>query len=198
MTNVQLSRKIGLNTLISWGASVVIVGLTFKILHWRGGEWMIGIGLLVEAFLFGMLGFAAMKDRYETDITPSVPSSSAQDFENLLATNMDSAVIERLRKGFEQFNKTVESVNSVAGSTEYTQKMFAETQQATAEMQLMRKNISELNSAYRAQLESNSADATQKMLAEAHQATAEMVQLRKNLAELNNIYRAQLDAFKKA
>ena len=51
--------KLGINTLISWGASVVIVGLMFKILHWKGGEIMIAVGLITEALLFFALGFKA-------------------------------------------------------------------------------------------------------------------------------------------
>ena len=53
-------KKIGLNTVISWGASIVILGLMFKILHWKGGEWMIGLGLITESILFFILGVAAM------------------------------------------------------------------------------------------------------------------------------------------
>jgi len=47
----------GMHTLINWGATVVIIGLMFKILHFKGGEWMIGIGLAVEALLFFVMGF---------------------------------------------------------------------------------------------------------------------------------------------
>lgn len=44
---------------ISLGASVVILGALFKILHLWGnwGNIMIGIGLGVEAFLFALTGF---------------------------------------------------------------------------------------------------------------------------------------------
>ena len=48
-----------LHTAISWGASVVIVGALFKILHLGGvyGNYMIGLGLGVEACLFFLTGF---------------------------------------------------------------------------------------------------------------------------------------------
>lgn len=157
MSNVQrLSKKIGLNTLISWGASVVIIGLTFKILHWRGGEWMIGLGLLVEACLFFLLGYAAMSDNSGQALT-FVPEETERvtnnKLDDVLATNIDADVLDRLKTGFEKFNKTVESVNSVAGSAETTQKMLVEIEHATIEIQELRKNIAELNNAYRSQLE---------------------------------------------
>jgi gliding motility-associated protein GldL len=49
----------GLHVAISWGASIVIIGALFKILHLGGvyGNYMIGLGLGVEAFLFFLLGF---------------------------------------------------------------------------------------------------------------------------------------------
>ena len=43
-----------LHVAISWGATIVIIGALFKILHLGGvwGNYMIGAGLGVEAFLF--------------------------------------------------------------------------------------------------------------------------------------------------
>lgn len=63
--------KFGINTLINWGATVVITGLMFKILHFKGGEWMIGIGLAVEAVLFFVMGF--IQSEPEPDWTKVYP-----------------------------------------------------------------------------------------------------------------------------
>ncbi|WP_432709044.1 GldL-related protein [Pedobacter sp.] len=43
-----------LHTAVSWGASIVIIGVLFKILHIGGimGNYLIGLGLGVEAILF--------------------------------------------------------------------------------------------------------------------------------------------------
>ena len=41
----------------SWGATVVIVGAMFKILHLPGGSFVIGLGLSVEALLFFIAAF---------------------------------------------------------------------------------------------------------------------------------------------
>ena len=41
----------GINNIVSWGATVVIVGLMFKILHWPGATWFIAGGLSAEAIL---------------------------------------------------------------------------------------------------------------------------------------------------
>lgn len=47
----------GINNIVSWGATVVIIGLLFKIEHWRYDDYFIAIGLGTEAFLFAILGF---------------------------------------------------------------------------------------------------------------------------------------------
>jgi gliding motility-associated protein GldL len=47
----------GINNIVSWGASVVIIGLLFKIQHWPYGGTFISAGLITEAALFFLLGF---------------------------------------------------------------------------------------------------------------------------------------------
>ena len=70
---MAVKRKFGfgINTFINWGATVVIIGLMFKILYLPGGEWMIGIGLAVEALLFFIMGF--MSAEKEVDWTRVYP-----------------------------------------------------------------------------------------------------------------------------
>ena len=47
----------GINNIVSWGATIVIIGLLFKIQHWPYGGLFISLGLGMEAFLFLILGF---------------------------------------------------------------------------------------------------------------------------------------------
>src|SRR5690606_23678132 len=62
-----------INTFINWGATVVIIGLMFKILHFKGGDWMIGVVLAVEALLFFIMGFmSAEKDVDWTRVFPEL------------------------------------------------------------------------------------------------------------------------------
>ncbi len=135
-------KKVGLNSVVSWGASVVIIGLMFKILHWKGGEIFITIGLSAEAILFTILGFAAMavpEDTHAHDDHKDEKKDSG--LEELLASAITPKIIERLSKGFEQFNKTVESVNQIAGSFNVTQNMLKEMETATTDMKKFRDNL---------------------------------------------------------
>jgi gliding motility-associated protein GldL len=64
-------QPIGINNVVSWGATVVIIGLLFKIQHWQYGSTFISIGLITEAFLFLILGF--QKDAKEIDWVRAYP-----------------------------------------------------------------------------------------------------------------------------
>lgn len=49
------SKAYAVNMIYSLGASVVIIGALFKILHWPGASYVLMVGMFTEAFLF-MLG----------------------------------------------------------------------------------------------------------------------------------------------
>src|ERR1035437_6540734 len=138
MSSTQAKKKIGLNTVISWGASVVIIGLMFKILHWPGGELFISVGLLTESFLFFILGFAAMEVK---DVAKDATKDGGSGLHELLSTAITPKVIERLSMGFEQFNKTVASVNQVAGSFGTTEKLIKELETTTTDVKKFRDNM---------------------------------------------------------
>lgn len=61
----------GINNVVSWGATVVIIGLLFKIQHWPYGGFFISLGLGMEAFLFLILGF--QRDTTEIDWRRAYP-----------------------------------------------------------------------------------------------------------------------------
>ena len=138
MSQATGKKKVGLNSVISWGASVVIVGLMFKILHIKGAEVMIAVGLTTEAILFGILGVAAMS---EETATPDAADPKSSGLDELLATTISPAVIQKLGQGFEQFNKTVASVNGIVPAAAVAQTMFKEIEAATADVKKFRDNM---------------------------------------------------------
>lgn len=144
-SNPQAKKKIGLNTVISWGASVVIIGLMFKILHWPGGELFIAVGLMTESFLFFILGIASMTV-VEDPAKPGEHGGSG--LHDLLATSITPKVIERLSMGFEQFNKTVASVNQVAGSFGTTEKFVKELETTTTDVKKFRDNMASVSTGF--------------------------------------------------
>lgn len=140
----------GINTLINWGATVVIIGLMFKILHFKGGEWMIGIGLAVEALLFFVMGFMAADQEVDwtrvypeldEDFAGELPKSSVSAgivapaavgggntaaLDKLLQdAKIDENLIGNLGDGLRTFSDKVASISKVADTTAATDK-FAE------------------------------------------------------------------------
>ena len=57
----------GINNIVSWGATIVIIGLLFKIQHWPYGGTFISAGLITEAALFFLLGFQREKEEDHID-----------------------------------------------------------------------------------------------------------------------------------
>ena len=183
-------KKIGLNTVISWGASVVIIGLMFKILHLGGavGEYMIGLGLLTESILFFILGIAAMTVEEPVDATTG---AKANDINDLLATTITPQVIDRLGKGFQQFNKTVESVNQIANSGPTTQNFIKEIEVATTDVKKFRDNMATASPSFEQftksmQGISQMAAATQGMMKDFEVAGQGMKSFSKNVNEMNS------------
>ena len=97
----------GIDSFISWGASVVIVGLMFKILHWEGGEFLIAVGLITEAALFLLLGFVKT-DEYNDVATDYIVSENKY-------TEMMNIVeeVEQCKKELTKLTKNIEKMNSV-------------------------------------------------------------------------------------
>lgn len=139
-------KKVGLNSVISWGASVVIIGLMFKILHWQGGEYMIAAGLMTEAFLFFILGIASMTVVEEGAGKEGDKGGTA--LHDLLATSITPKVVESLSNGFKQFNNTVASVNQVAGSFNTTQALIKEMENTTNDVKKFRDNMTAVGTGF--------------------------------------------------
>jgi gliding motility-associated protein GldL len=129
--------KIGVNTLISWGASVVIVGLMFKILHWKGGELMIAVGLITEALLFFILGFQAeatdpdwtrVYPELDEDFKGDLPTSSQHSsggqtvaLDKMMAdAKIGPDLIESLGTGLRSFGEKVTAISTIADTASAT------------------------------------------------------------------------------
>ncbi|MBC7398752.1 MAG: gliding motility protein GldL [Mucilaginibacter sp.] len=142
----------GINNVVSWGATVVIIGLLFKIQHLPFGGLFISIGLGAEAILFFILGF--QRDEVEIDWTRAYPEL-AHDFNGELPKSSQKAVgggasttaaldkmleeakigpelIGSLAEGLRTFGDKVNSISKVTDAGEatiaFTQKVKAATQ----------------------------------------------------------------------
>jgi gliding motility-associated protein GldL len=71
----------GINNIVSWDATIVIIGLLFKIQHWQYATVFITLGLGTEAILFFLLGF--QRDVKDVDWSRAYPELN-EDFDGEL------------------------------------------------------------------------------------------------------------------
>jgi len=161
-----------LHTAISLGASIVILGALFKILHIGGvwGNYMIGLGLGVEAFLFALTAFfpptpepawERVYPELNPEFTGELPKASARAvnvpqsapttaaLDNMLRNaNVGPDLIESLGNGLRTFGDKVAAISNVAdassATTEYTNKIKSAMGQSTGEARAYHDQVNKL------------------------------------------------------
>ncbi|MBK0382750.1 gliding motility protein GldL [Pedobacter sp. SD-b] len=144
--------KITLDAIISWGATVVIIGAMFKILHLPGGEMIIGIGLGTEALLFFIMGFVPPhKDPHWEKVYPQlsedfvgnpidmnkpvklneleIKGSAGGGFPDL---KVGDDVVAKIKEGLENFSNKVGAISNSADATIATNEFAANVKTASA------------------------------------------------------------------
>ena len=80
-----------LNFCYSWGASVVILGAMFKILHLPYGNTMLAVGMVTEFFVFFVFGFERPNNDYRwEDVFPVLKSKNPLDRPDFVHTSVSS------------------------------------------------------------------------------------------------------------
>jgi len=178
----------GVNSLISWGASVVIIGLMFKILHYKGGETMIAIGLGTEAFLFFIMGFIK-EDPTEDSIVVVNPQNPQSPVDKLLS-EVDPATIAKLEAGLKNFADKVTAISAAADTAAFSNEFAAKLQSASASFDQLNATVKQLE----ANLSKLDVDAIGTSLQGTSTVQDEVAKLAKNLAALNAVYGNMLTA----
>jgi gliding motility-associated protein GldL len=139
----------GINNIVSWGATIVIIGLMFKILHWPGATYFITGGLSAEAILFLLLGFQReekpidwtraypeLNEEYSGELPKrslsAAPASNTAALDKMLEdAKIGPELISSLGEGLRTFGDKVNSISKVAdageATTAFTQKVKAAT-----------------------------------------------------------------------
>lgn len=142
-----------LHVLISWGASVVIIGAMLKILHKHGGDTWIEAGLITEAALFFLTGFfppgedtpwervyPELSDDYTGELPTAssrgsiaAPAQSTAALDKMLAdAKIGPELIGSLGDGLRNFGTTVSSISKVADAGMATNEFAASIKSASA------------------------------------------------------------------
>lgn len=197
-----------LHVAISWGASIVIIGALFKILHLGGiwGNYMIGLGLGVEAFLFFLTGFFPpapepawdrVYPELSDDFTGELPKattrpvavastgfSSTAALDKMLGdAKIGPELIESLGNGLRTFGDKVAAISNIADASAATSEFTGKVKQASV-------GFDGLNSAFgkaTAQLVEMGETGT-----DAKAYHEQVNNLAKNLSALNAVYELEL------
>ena len=138
-----------IHKLYSWGASVVLVGALFKIIHLPGANQMLTVGLLTEAVIFFFSAFEPphvepdwslvypeLAGMYNDDADDSVLEKRKTPTERLDEMfekgNINDEVIGRLGEGLQKLSETANQIGQ-ANEAVVASKEFASSLQSASE-----------------------------------------------------------------
>lgn len=209
MAQSKSSKKL-FNMAYGLGASIVILGALFKILHWElgplNGGLLLAIGLITEAIIFAISAFEPVDDDLDWSLVyPELAGGKAkgkkdqsQDAEGILSKKLDE-MLKDARIDSELMNSLGESIRSfegVAKSMAPTTEAMNSTKKYSEEMALAAAQMESLNSLYKVQVESTSrqAQVNEEVAENATLLKAQMEHLATNLSSLNGVYGGMLSA----
>ena len=193
------------------GASIVILGALFKILHWElgplNGGILLAVGLITEAIIFAISAFEPVDDDLDWSLVyPELAGGMAQDrkkkepedAQGLLSKKLDE-MLKDARIDSELMNSLTTSIRSFEGATKSmapTAEAMNSTKKYSEEMALAAAQMDSLNSLYKVQIESTSrqTEANQAIADNADQLKQQMQHLATNLSSLNGVYGGMLTA----
>lgn len=209
MAQSKSSKKL-FNMAYGLGASIVILGALFKILHWElgplNGGLLLAIGLITEAIIFAISAFEPVDDDLDWSLVyPELAGGKAkgkkdqpQDAEGILSKKLDE-MLKDARIDSELMNSLGESIRSFEGAAKSmapTTDAMNSTKKYSEEMALAAAQMESLNSLYKVQVESTSrqAQVNEEVAENAALLKAQMEHLATNLSSLNGVYGGMLSA----
>jgi gliding motility-associated protein GldL len=205
------STKKMFNMAYGLGASIVIIGALFKILHWEigplNGGILLAVGLITEALIFAFSAFEPVEDDLDWSLVyPELAGNMGKnrnkdgvpDAEGILSkkldemlkgAHIDSKLMESLSESIRSFEETAKHMVPTTNAIDSTKKYGEEMALAAAQME-------SLNSLYKVQVESSSrqVEMNDQVTENTEQLKNQMENLTTNLSSLNGVYGGMLSA----
>jgi len=205
------STKKMFNMAYGLGASIVIIGALFKILHWElgplNGGILLAVGLITEALIFAFSAFEPVEDDLDWSLVyPELAGNmgknrnkdGAPDAEGILSkkldemlkgAHIDAELMESLSESIRSFEETAKHMVPTTNAIDSTKKYGEEMALAAAQME-------SLNSLYKVQVESSSrqVEMNDQVAENTEQLKNQMENLTTNLSSLNGVYGGMLTA----
>lgn len=211
MAQSKSTKKL-FNMAYGLGASVVIIGALFKILHWEFGPLtgglLLAVGLITEALIFAISAFEPVDDEYDWSLvypelaggqsSRNQDAKDAQEAEGILSRKLDE-LLKEANIDVELMNSLGDSIRNFEGAAKGiapTAEAMESTQRYSEEMATAANQMESLNSLYKVQLESASRQASinEEVVANAGALKDQMESLASNLSSLNGVYGGMLSA----
>lgn len=209
MAQSRASKKF-MNMAYGLGASIVIVGALFKIIHFEigplTGNVMLTIGLVTEAIIFAISAFEPVDDDLDWSLVypelaggqSSNKKDQPKDAEGLLSKKLDellkdakidAELMTSLGESIKNFEGAAKGISPTVDSIQAQKKYSEELSLAAAQME-------SLNSLYKVQMESANRQATinEEAVENATKLKEQMQSLASNLSSLNGVYGGMLSA----
>lgn len=191
------------------GASVVILGALFKIMHWQYGNEMLIIGLITESIVFAVSAFEPIDDELDWSLVyPELAGGLSlntkkvkeqpQDAEGLLSKKLDALLKDAKIDGelMASLGNSIKNFEGAAKGISPTVDSMAATRKYGEEMSLAAAQMESLNSLYKVQMESASRQTAinEEAVENATKLKDQMKSLASNLSSLNGVYGGMLSA----
>ena len=195
------------------GASIVIIGALFKILHWEfgplNGGLLLAVGLITEALIFAISAFEPVDEDYDWSLVfPELADGQSKTNKNrdaearmtkgILSRKLDNLFQEANLDAqlFNSLGKSIKSMEDAARNLSPITGVFEETKKYSDELSLATAQMESLNDLYKNQLVIAGRHAS--IYHEVEQSTGElreqMESLASNLSVLNTVYGGMLSS----
>jgi len=208
MAQSKASKKF-MNMAYGLGASVVIVGALFKIIHFEigplTGNVMLTIGLVTEAIIFAISAFEPVDDELDWSLVyPELAGGQGKkkeetkDAQGMLSKKLDELLKEAKIDGelMSSLGDSIKNFEGAAKNLSPTVDSIAATKKYGEELSLAAAQMESLNSLYKVQLESVNRQAAinEEAVENASKLKEQMQSLAANLSSLNGVYGGMLSA----
>jgi gliding motility-associated protein GldL len=197
------NKKKLFNMAYGLGASVVILGALFKIVHWPGGTEMLILGMITEALVFALSAFESVDDDLDwTKVYPELAGGMAgeesKDPEGLLSQKLDN-MLQEASLDSDKMSRLAESIQSFAGAAENIRPAadsITATNRYSEQLSVAASQMEALNSLYKVQMDSaeRQTELNSETLENAQHLKEQMESLAANLSSLNGVYGGMLSA----
>ncbi|MFT4698378.1 MAG: gliding motility-associated protein GldL [Flavobacteriaceae bacterium] len=212
MAQSRSSKKL-FNMAYGLGASIVILGALFKILHWEinigfmnlDGGFLLAVGLITEAIIFAISAFEPVDDDLDWSLVypelaggMGMNKKESQDAQGILSGKLDE-MLKDARIDGEMMNSLSESIRSFEGASKSIapiSEAMNSTKKYSEEMAMAAAQMESLNSLYKVQVESTSrqTEVNERVAENAEQLKQQMEHLATSLSSLNGVYGGMLSA----